>query len=88
MTEAPVLDAHRSDDGTQLSVWCEFCKRDHWHGRHDPATGGTAYDNRRMRFRGDCTCPVGTGDGHRVAHCHNPDSPYADTGYVLREVTR
>lgn len=22
--------------------------------------------------------------GHRVAHCHNPASPYADTGYVLR----
>lgn len=27
----------------------------------------------------------GKGDGHRAAHC-GPDSPYAETGYVLKEV--
>lgn len=26
----------------------------------------------------------GLGDGRRVAHCSNPDSPYHSTGYVLR----
>jgi hypothetical protein len=30
--------------------------------------------------------PVGCGDGHRVAHCHRPDSLYLRAGYVLREV--
>jgi hypothetical protein len=30
------------------------------------------------------------GAGHRQAHCHNPDSPYYSTGYVLvrSKVTR
>ncbi len=28
----------------------------------------------------------GRGDGHRVAHCHRPGSPYDRTGYVLVEV--
>jgi hypothetical protein len=23
------------------------------------------------------------GYGHRAAHCHNAESPYADTGYML-----
>jgi hypothetical protein len=26
----------------------------------------------------------GRGNGHRVAHCSNPDSPFKRTGYVLR----
>lgn len=26
----------------------------------------------------------GRSEGHRVAHCHNPDSPYSETGYVLK----
>jgi len=30
----------------------------------------------------------GNGDGHRVAHCHTPDSPFIDTGYVLWEQER
>jgi len=28
----------------------------------------------------------GGGDGHRAAHCSHPDSPYRETGYVLRQV--
>lgn len=28
----------------------------------------------------------GDGDGHRVAHCHDPASPYSQSGYTLREV--
>jgi hypothetical protein len=28
----------------------------------------------------------GRGDGHRVAHCFKPDSPYKRHGYVLKEV--
>ena len=29
--------------------------------------------------------PLGAGNGHRVAHCHDPWSRYNATGYVLRE---
>ena len=25
----------------------------------------------------------GKGEGHRCGHCHNPKSPYAETGYIL-----
>ncbi len=32
----------------------------------------------------------GKGEGHRIAHCRhhggNPESPYLQTGYILREV--
>jgi hypothetical protein len=33
-----------------------------------------------------CTCPPGSGDGHRVAHCHDRNSPYDDTGYIAVEM--
>lgn len=36
--------------------------------------------------RGICTCPMGSGDGHRVAHCWKEDSPYFRHGYILHEV--
>lgn len=36
--------------------------------------------------RGFCTCPIGSGDGHRVAHCYNTASPYYAHGYILHEV--
>lgn len=26
------------------------------------------------------------GDGHRVAHCHKPNSPYSRSGYIIRYV--
>jgi hypothetical protein len=25
----------------------------------------------------------GAGEGHRVAYCHDPSSPYSDSGYYL-----
>jgi hypothetical protein len=28
----------------------------------------------------------GQGEGHRVAHCSKPDSPYERTGYILQHV--
>lgn len=36
---------------------------------------------------GFCTCPMGSGDGHRAAHCwkREPDTFYAH-GYILHEV--
>lgn len=27
----------------------------------------------------------GPGDGHRVAHCADPASPYEGSGYILRQ---
>lgn len=64
--EAPILSAYRTQDGTQLKVWCAFCKSWHFHGVVGPATGA--------------------GNGHRAAHCHQPDSPYGLIGYSLKEV--
>src|SRR6266568_8981266 len=40
---------------------------------------------RRWHWHGAGNAP-GAGDGHRVAHCINPKSPYNQGGYVLREV--
>jgi hypothetical protein len=76
----PVLAARRS--GVHLLVWCAHCDRDHLHG---VCSGRPDCPAVRSRGRKPCTCPPGSGDGHRVAHCHNPRSPYRQTGYVLRE---
>jgi hypothetical protein len=29
-----VIHCYRTKDGTQLTFWCQFCKRHHLHGRH------------------------------------------------------
>lgn len=81
--EAPTLPG--KINGPYVEVWCEHCKRDHQHGRHTP---GTACRWDMMRPAEKCTCPLGAGDGHRVAHCGDPDSPYADSGYVIAETPR
>jgi len=78
VTTPPTLPAHRSDDGRLLLVDCPGCGRQHTHGRHNPSTDCTATDNPRT----PCTCPTGTGDGHRAAHCHNGAMP---RGYVIEE---
>jgi hypothetical protein len=70
-------------DGPYLDVWCPHCERDHHHGRHDPATG-CRFDGMRPRLH-PCTCPTGSGDGHRAAHCDTDQSPYWDTGYIVVE---
>lgn len=81
----PVLDAYR-DDG-QLKVWCDHEQRWHTHGGcwspdcpRTQALLASRYTDR------SCTCPPGTGNGHRCAHCGCPHSPYDLTGYTLREV--
>lgn len=28
----------------------------------------------------------GTGEGHRVAHCMDPESPFLETGYVIKKI--
>lgn len=38
------------------------------------------------RRHATCTCPVGSGDGHRVAHCSNRDGAWYKHGYFLHEV--
>lgn len=45
------------------------------------------FNDRSPGGRGVCTCPLGSGDGHRVAHCWNrqPGS-YYEHGYILHEV--
>lgn len=82
---AQPLDAYRTDDG-QVAVWCDHERRWHWHGGCDPTANPSCPHGRRAHAGVRCTCPPGTGDGHRVAHCACPASPYRDGGYVLREV--
>lgn len=78
---APVLDGYR--DGVHISVWCDWCRR--WH-QHGVCSGDPHCPAMRSGGRQACTCPPGSGDGHRVAHCHHDRSPYAETGYIVREV--
>lgn len=30
----------------------------------------------------------GEGEGHRIAHCHNSESPFDKTGYILKKRSR
>jgi len=78
--DCPVLDAYR--DGVHLMVWCEHERRWHSHG----VCAGTCAPRRRNRLASACECPPGAGDGHRVAHCGCPHSPYYADGYRLHEV--
>lgn len=41
---------------------------------------------RRCHLHGTGGEPRGEGGGHRVAHCHNGNSDYQHTGYILKEV--
>ena len=80
----PVLIGRRSSWGIQLKVWCAHCRRDHLHGRCHDARTGCLFDER-WPYRYTCTCPLGYGDGHRVAHCHTEESPYYASGYIVVE---
>ncbi len=75
-------------DGKQLVFYCSLCRTRHYHGAHGDCTGCGCELHADYQRRGPCTCPVGAGNGHRVAHCTSPRSPYLATGYILREVTR
>lgn len=44
------------------------------------------FDSRYPGGRGICTCPMGSGDGHRAPHCWRDDSGYKQRGYLLHEV--
>lgn len=88
MTDTPVIfgrpDTRPGSAGSTVLVWCAHCNRNHVHGRHISAPG-CDYDMLRPQ-RHRCTCPIGSGNGHRVAHCHKPGSPYENTGYVIKEI--
>jgi len=76
--EYPVLVGRR--EGVHLIVWCDECGREHFHGvcSGDPACLAQRTFGRRV-----CTCPKGSGDGHRVAHCTG--GRYWERGYVIKE---
>jgi hypothetical protein len=85
----PVLRAVASEDGRTLAAYCCWCRRDHFHGRH-----GAIEDcgpDCPCKLHGDlhryhaCTCPPGSGDGHRNAHCRG-DTPFSERGYWIEEV--
>lgn len=78
----PVVYARRL--GVQLTFRCPHCKRHHWHGAHSTRCHGCGCELHDGRGYA-CTCPVGAGDGQRMAHC-DQDSPFYRTGYIVREV--
>jgi len=67
----PVLPGR--PDGTHVRVWCRHCRRDHRHVRCQAQCDGI------------CTCPAGSGSGHRAAQCANRN-PYRIRGYVIAEI--
>lgn len=73
---ASILNAFGSSCGNLGDLWLEYLKKFEACDYNPNVPGG----------RGFCTCPVGTGNGHRVAHCYNTDSPYWEYGYYLHEV--
>jgi hypothetical protein len=85
----PVLQGVASENGRLLIVWCPFCG-DHAHGRHGadadcgPGCGCVLHAAYTGRARVPCTCPPGSGDGHRGAHCRD-GSPLLATGYWIVE---
>ena len=84
----PVVLATRR--GSLLTFWCPWCRRQHYHGAHgchDPQCACTLHQDYRFGWD-PCTCPIGTGNGHRCAHCTEPSSPFKATGYIVREVAR
>ena len=81
---APTLPAYRTPDGS-VAV-CDHCRRWDWHGRCE-GNCTPERSNGRMPKQGDpCLCPLGSGNGHRVAHCHCRESQYDHGGYTLVEV--
>jgi hypothetical protein len=66
----PFVEVDRNGD--ELSFWCPFCLRYHYHG-----AGGEP--SRRGGF---------LNYGHRVAHCVSPRSPFRATGYYLKAKPR
>lgn len=116
----PVIHAWRTNDGSQLQFWCQYCKDHHFHGRHlGPAriesikrwdaernwvpradavvplplwqrhlqqSADCTFNDTVLGGRGFCTCPAGSGDGHRASHCWNREGAYCAHGYILYEV--
>lgn len=72
------LRPEAEDDFTKQMrrLWRSYVKRFQQCTFNDRAPGG----------RGICTCPMGSGDGHRVAHCWNRKGGYYEHGYILHEV--
>jgi hypothetical protein len=66
----------RSDSVLPLHLWID----------HLEQFAGCTYNHLVPGGRGFCTCPAGSGDGHRVAHCWKRDGAYYDRGYILHEV--
>ncbi|AKK28701.1 hypothetical protein AB431_20770 [Mycobacterium sp. EPa45] len=69
-------DDGRSDSPMPLDRWLTYLQQ----------FFNCTFNDNAVRNRGVCTCPAGSGDGHRVAHCQDTSSPIWDHGYVLHEV--
>ncbi|MCV7100732.1 hypothetical protein [Mycobacterium palustre] len=66
----------RSDAALPLWLWKAHLQRFADCRFNDNVPGG----------RGICTCPAGSGDGHRAPHCWNREGIWYEHGYILHEV--
>ena len=55
MNAAPTLPAY--DTGTQLTVWCIYCKNWHWHGRGSDGDMPSALGHRWSHCVSDANSP-------------------------------
>lgn len=69
----PVLEGHILQPRLlHVAVWCPWCQTPHRHGAGGPGM---------VKAEG-----LRAADGHRVAHCTDPRSPFKRDGYVVQAV--
>ena len=61
----------------RIKAWCPYCQKWHYHGH-------SILDNDPQ----DRPIRGGTNLGHCVAHCGDSNSPFKDTGYELKLMTK
>lgn len=68
--------APRFDAVLPLRLWRRYLQR----------SSGCKFNPNKPGGRGFCTCPTGSGDGHRSTQCGNRRGAYYEHGYILHEV--
>lgn len=66
----------RIDAALPLRLWRRYLQR----------FTSCKFNSNKPGGRGFCTCPTGSGDGHRSTQCTNRSGAYYEHGYILHEV--
>jgi hypothetical protein len=79
---------------SRIDAIMQWDAEDNWVPRADAVLPLQLWQRHLQQFagcqhhdgRGFCTCPAGSGDGHRGPHCGNRTGDYYHRGYILYEV--